>query len=213
MHIPKSRMHNRPSEVRRKLPGCGSQCSKPVSSSIVKYAFNATPASRPTSPVQHTSSSDHFATQHSVSQHHLPPPLAQRQQLLDHQPRHSSLLTCLGRGQTLAVDPLGDKDSVGAELVNHFRGRHRIQTPRLHGLKEALRVHSLPLIVQLVHEPRAPLVCNTGIAQRGLWTDEADKVGVELHEALVRRRDDAAEVEVQRDVQHHAARKRIARQS
>mmetsp|Transcript_33033 Transcript_33033/g.78774 ORF Transcript_33033/g.78774 Transcript_33033/m.78774 type:complete len:680 (-) Transcript_33033:684-2723(-) len=104
------------------------------------------------------------------------------------QPPH---IPCLGRGQTLAVDPLGDKDSVGAELVNHFRGRHRIQTPRLHGLKEALRVHSLPLIVQLVHEPRAPLV------------DEADKVGVELHEALVRRRDDAAEVEVQRDVQHH----------
>eukprot|EP00966_Prymnesium_polylepis_P055817 1291201-Prymnesium_polylepis.1 len=47
--MPKSRMHSLPSAVRSKLPGCGSQCSVPVSSSIVRYALSATPHSRGTS--------------------------------------------------------------------------------------------------------------------------------------------------------------------
>ena len=47
--MPQSRMHSRPSVVRRRLPGCGSQCSVPVSRSIVRYALIATPHSRGTS--------------------------------------------------------------------------------------------------------------------------------------------------------------------
>ena len=33
---PQSRMHSVPSAVRKRLPGCGSQCSSPVSSNIVR---------------------------------------------------------------------------------------------------------------------------------------------------------------------------------
>jgi len=47
--MPQSRMHSRPSVVRRRLPGCGSQWSVPVSRSIVRYALIATPHSRGTS--------------------------------------------------------------------------------------------------------------------------------------------------------------------
>eukprot|EP00962_Isochrysis_galbana_P037678 scaffold13228_cov112-Isochrysis_galbana.AAC.4 len=47
--IPQSKMHSSPSGVRSRLPGCGSQCSTPVSSSMVMYALMATPHSRGTS--------------------------------------------------------------------------------------------------------------------------------------------------------------------
>mmetsp|Transcript_10777 Transcript_10777/g.35881 ORF Transcript_10777/g.35881 Transcript_10777/m.35881 type:complete len:251 (+) Transcript_10777:539-1291(+) len=47
--MPQSKMHKRPSRVRSRLPGCGSQCSVPVSSNMVKYALMATPQSRGTS--------------------------------------------------------------------------------------------------------------------------------------------------------------------
>lgn len=47
--IPQSSTHNRPSSVRSRLPGCGSQCSTPVSSSIVRYALIATAQRRGTS--------------------------------------------------------------------------------------------------------------------------------------------------------------------
>ena len=42
-------MHSLPSDVRSRFPGWGSQCSVPVSSSMVRYALRATPHSRGTS--------------------------------------------------------------------------------------------------------------------------------------------------------------------
>ena len=47
--MPQSKMHSLPSSVRSKFPGCGSQCSVPVSKSIVRYALMATPQRRGTS--------------------------------------------------------------------------------------------------------------------------------------------------------------------
>ena len=46
---PQSRMHSRPSLVRSRLPGCGSQCSSPVERSIERYVLRATPHSFETS--------------------------------------------------------------------------------------------------------------------------------------------------------------------
>mmetsp|Transcript_9236 Transcript_9236/g.30725 ORF Transcript_9236/g.30725 Transcript_9236/m.30725 type:complete len:243 (-) Transcript_9236:1031-1759(-) len=47
---PQSRMQSFPSDVRNKLPGCGSACSRPMSSNMARYAARATAHNRGTSP-------------------------------------------------------------------------------------------------------------------------------------------------------------------
>ena len=53
---PQSRMHSLPSAVRNRLPGCGSACRRPMSSSMARYDASATAHSRGTSPSSEVSS-------------------------------------------------------------------------------------------------------------------------------------------------------------
>eukprot|EP00960_Hanusia_phi_P014867 440152-Hanusia_phi.AAC.1 len=69
------------------------------------------------------------------------------------QPPHILLRALL---ESLPDHPAGREDPLGRQLGDDLGCGNGVEGAGLHGGEEALRVDRLPLVVQLVHETRAP---------------------------------------------------------